>query len=128
MRSGSGRAQIASAALRAIRGLQVAWGLGASWPRIDREPAGRRACFAVAGLFGVAAGLVAGRPRRAPRLSRLGARAVTGVLAIRGAFGMAGRTDLLASGTSSERFRSMDRRVYSPVCLTLAALSLPGQS
>ena len=53
---------------------------------------------------------------------------VTGVLATRGAFGMAGRTDLLASGASSERFRSMDRRVYSPVCLTLAALSLPPQS
>jgi uncharacterized protein DUF3995 len=83
------------------------------------------ACFAVAALLGVAAGLVAGRPRRAPHLSRLGARTVTGVLATRGAFGIAGRTDLLASGASSKRFRSMDRRVYSPVCLTLAALSLP---
>jgi hypothetical protein len=38
---------------------------------------------------------------------------------------MAGRTDLLAPGSSSERFRSLDRRVYSPICLTLAALSLP---
>jgi hypothetical protein len=128
MRTRSGRTKLASAALLAISGLHVAWGLGASWPRIDREPAGSMACFAVAGLLGVAAGLVAGRPRRAPRLSRHGARAVTGVLATRGAFGMAGRTDLLASGASSERFRSMDRRVYSPVCLTLAALSLPRQS
>ena len=119
------RTKLASAALLAIGSLHVAWGFGASRPRIDREPAGPIACFAVAGLLGVAAGLVAGRPRRAPRLSRLGARAVAGVLATRGAFGMAGRTDLLASGASSERFRSMDRRVYSPVCLTLAALSLP---
>jgi hypothetical protein len=122
-----GRTEIASAALCTISALHVAWGLGASWPHIDREPADPAACFAVAGLLGVAAGLVAGRPRRAPRLSRLGASTVAGVLATRGAFGMAGRTDLLAPGASSERFRSMDRRVYSPVCLTLAALSVPGQ-
>jgi hypothetical protein len=120
-----GRTKIASAALFAIGSLHVAWGLGASWPRIDREPASPVACFAVAALLGVAAGLVAGRPRRAPQLSRLGARTVTGVLATRGAFGMAGRTDLLASGASSAQFRTMDRRIYSPVCLTLAALSLP---
>ena len=119
------RTRFATTALLAIGGLHVAWGLGASWPRIDREPADPAACFAVAGLLGVAAGLVAGRPRRVPRLSRLGARTVTAVLATRGAFGMAGRTDLLASGASSEGFRSMDRRVYSPMCLTLAALSLP---
>ena len=50
---------------------------------------------------------------------------MTGVLATRGALGMAGRTDLLASGASSEGFRDADRRVYSPVCLTLAAMSLP---
>ena len=124
----SRRTQIASAALLAISGLHVARGLGASWPRIDREPAGPAACFTVAGWLGVAAGLGAGRPRRAPRLSRGGARTVSGVLATRGAFGIAGRTDLLASGASSEGFRSMDRRVYSPVCLTLAALSLPRQA
>jgi hypothetical protein len=121
------RTKIASAALLAIGGLHVAWGLATSWPRIDREPADPAAYFAVAGLLGVGAGLVAG-PRRAPRLGRLGARTVSGVLATRGAFGMAGRTDLLASGASPERFRRMDRRVYSPVCLTLAALSLPPQS
>jgi uncharacterized protein DUF3995 len=124
----SGRTKPASAALLAIGSLHVAWGLGATWPRIDRDRANPRACFAVAGLLGVAAGLVAGRPRRAPRLSRLGARAVTGVLATRGAFGMAGRTELLASGASSADFRRMDQRVYSPVCLTLAALSLPAHS
>lgn len=89
------RTNIASAALSAIAGLHVAWGLGASWPRIDRDPASPWACFAVAGLLGVAAGLVAGR------------------------------TELIAPGSSSEGFRSMDRRVYSPLCLTLAALSLP---
>ena len=65
----SGRTKLASAAPLAIGGLHVAWGHGASWPRIDREPARPIACFAVAGLLGVATGLVAGRPRRAPRLT-----------------------------------------------------------
>lgn len=125
MTGGELATRAASTALLAIGGLHVAWGLGSSWPRIDRDQADPTACFAVAGLLGAAAGLVAGRPRRAPRLSRLGARVVTGVLATRGAFGMAGRTDLLAPGSSSDRFRSMDRRVYSPICLALAALSLP---
>jgi hypothetical protein len=98
----------ASTTLLAIGGLHVAWGLGSSWPRIDRDRAG--------GLL---------RGCRATRLSRLGARVVTGVLATRGAFDMAGRTDLLAPGSSSDRFRTLDRRIYSPLCLTLAALSLP---
>jgi hypothetical protein len=53
----------ASATLPAIGGLHVAWGLGASWPRIDRNQADPAACFAVAGFLGAAAGLVAGRPR-----------------------------------------------------------------
>ena len=47
-----GRTKIASAALFAIGSLHVAWGLGASWPRIDREPASPVACFAGAGLLG----------------------------------------------------------------------------
>jgi uncharacterized protein DUF3995 len=121
------RTTVASAALLAISGLHAAWGLGASSPRIDRDQASPVACFAVAGLLGVAAGLVAGRPRRVPRLNRLGARAVAGVLATRGAFGRAGRTDLLAPGSSSDRFRRLDRRIYSPICLALAALSFPGR-
>jgi hypothetical protein len=47
-----GRTSAASAALLAIGGLHVAWGLGASCPRIDREPDDPAACFAVAGLLG----------------------------------------------------------------------------
>jgi hypothetical protein len=51
--------------------------LGSAWRRTDRDRALLAACFAVAGLLGVAAGLrpvvlvYDGRPRRAPRLSRL---------------------------------------------------------
>jgi Protein of unknown function (DUF3995) len=128
----------ASASLLAIAGLHVNWARGSSWPLGDREAladevAGRAgadppsavACLAVAGLLGAAAAFVDGRPRCAPRVSRIGAAGVVATLAARGGLGMAGRTDLLARGSISERFRARDRRVYSPLCLALAALSLP---
>ena len=128
----------ASASLLAIAGLHVNWARGSSWPLGDREAladviAGRveadrpsaAACLAVACLLGTAAAFVDGRPRRAPGISRLGAAGVAATLAARGGIGMAGRTDLIARGSVSERFRARDRRIYSPLCLTLAALSLP---
>ncbi|WP_405712646.1 MULTISPECIES: DUF3995 domain-containing protein [unclassified Streptomyces] len=118
--------------LTALAGLHVAWGLGSAWPLPDREtfsdvvvgrpdPPGPVACFAVAGALGTAALLVAGRPRRRPALSRAGAAGVAGVLALRGAAGLSGRTDLLATGSTSPRFRRLDRLAYSPLCLALAA-------
>ncbi|HMJ36036.1 MAG TPA: hypothetical protein VK501_19180 [Baekduia sp.] len=39
--------------------------------------------------------------------------------------GLAGRTDLVSPGATSERFRSLDRGYYAPLCLTLAALAAP---
>jgi hypothetical protein len=33
---------------------------------------------------------------------------------------MAGRTDLVSPGSISPRFRRLDRRYYSPLCLALA--------
>ncbi|MFI8433589.1 DUF3995 domain-containing protein [Streptomyces sp. NPDC079020] len=120
------------ATLTALAGLHVAWGLGSSWPLPDREsfadavvgrpsPPGPKACFVVAGALGTAALLAAGRPRRTPALSRLGAAGVAGVLALRGAAGLSGRTDLLSPGSASARFRRLDRVAYSPLCLALAA-------
>lgn len=85
------------------------------------------ACYAVAGLLGTAAALVAGRPNRFDRPRRV---AVTGVLASRGMLGLLGRTDLFSPTSTGDRFRRLDRRFYSPLCLTLAALtwlSLPGK-
>lgn len=130
--------RVASAGLLGIAGLHVIWATGSSWPLADAgeladvvagKPAGRApspaACLAVAGLLTTAAALVAGRPRRLPGLSRAGAGGVVAVLTTRGALGMAGRTDVLAPGSTSERFRRRDRTVYSPVCLTLAALASP---
>jgi hypothetical protein len=50
---------------------------------------------------------------------------VAAVLSGRGLLGLAGRTDVVSPGSSSARFRRLDRRVYSPLCLALAALTLP---
>lgn len=132
---------IASTALVGIGGLHVLWATGSRWPLGDRErfadtvagrPAakapGPGACLAVAGLLGTAAALVSGRPRGAPSISRVGSACVVGVLAVRGALGLAGRTDILAPGSSSERFRELDRRVYAPLCLSIAALAAPAVS
>ena len=134
----SASTKIASAGLLAIGGLHVVWSTGSSWPMKDRRlltdavvgskddlPPSPAACLAVAGLLGTAATLVDGRPRALPAISRLGATGVVAVLATRGALGLAGRTDVLSPGSVSDNFRRLDRRVYSPLCLTLAALSLP---
>ena len=124
----------AATILLGIAGLHAAWALGASWPAKDRDAladlmAGRAggsvpppvACLAVTVLLTSASGLVAGRPRRLPRLRRAGTGGVAAVLAVRGAFGMLGRTDLVSPGSTSPRFRRLDRRYYSPLCLFLAA-------
>lgn len=126
--------RMSATTLTALAGLHVAWGVGSSWPLPDREafadavvgrpnPPGPGACFVVAGALGAAALLVAGRPRSRPALSRLGAAGVAGVLGLRGAAGLSGRTDLLSPGSSSARFRRLDRLAYSPLCLALAAVT-----
>jgi hypothetical protein len=128
--------QLAAAGLGGLAGLHALWATGSSWPLADRAAladavAGRRrfpstgACLVVAGLLATAAGLVGARPRRLPRARRAGAAGVTAALTVRGALGLAGRTDLVSPGATSARFRSLDRRVYSPCCLTLAVLSAP---
>jgi Protein of unknown function (DUF3995) len=83
------------------------------------------ACWAVAAALGTAATLVAGRPQRLPRARRTATAGVALVLSTRGLLGLAGRTDVVSPGSSSPRFRQLDRRVYAPLCLALAALSLP---
>jgi Protein of unknown function (DUF3995) len=131
--------QLAAAGLGGLAALHALWATGSPWPLADRAAladavAGRRrfpstaACLSVAGLLATAAGVVAGRPRGLPRLRRAGAAGVTAALAVRGALGLAGRTDLISPGATSARFRSLDRRLYSPCCLALAALSAPAAS
>jgi Protein of unknown function (DUF3995) len=118
--------------LLAIAGLHVAWGRGSSFPFADRERlgdsvAGRAstpppsACFAVAGALTVAAALVTDVPGLPRWTQRLGVTGVAAVLAARAALGFSGRTDAVSPGSVSTRFRRLDRRVFSPLCLALAA-------
>lgn len=128
--------RLAAVGLLGLAGLHVAWGLGSGWPLADRaaladavvgssEVPSSAACFAVASALGTASGLVAGRPRRPATLRRLGVGGVVAILALRGVLGVAGRTDLVAPGSGSPRFRALDHRLYGPLCLALATLSAP---
>lgn len=123
----------AAGAFTALGALHVLWATGSSWPAADAGTISGRsgasaspgpvACLAVAGLLGTAAALVTGHPRARPGLARTGSAGVTATFALRGALGLAGRTDLLSPGSTSLRFRELDRRYYGPLCLGLAALS-----
>ena len=124
-----------AAVLFALAGLHVLWGRGSSLPFSDRDEladavVGRRsvpsaeACFAVAGALTVAAALVADVPRLPRHVQRLGVTGVGVVLATRAGLGFTGRTDAVSPGSVSPQFRRLDRRVYSPLCLALAAGAL----
>lgn len=130
--------RVAALGLTGLAGLHCVWATGSPWPmatsealnakvvgRGDGPPPPPAACLAVAALLAAAAGLVDGHPRRWPGVSRLGSTGVVAVLTVRGAFGMAGRTDLLVPGSTSPVFRARDRRIYSPICLALALFSAP---
>ena len=126
----------AGAALLALSGLHLAWGFGATTPFASVEglsdavlghsAPGERfveppACFAVAAALAAAASLVLDRPPWARPLRQSGLVALTGILGARAALGFAGRTDVLVPGSTSERFRRNDRRLFAPLCLALAA-------
>jgi hypothetical protein len=120
--------------LLALAAVHASWARGSSWPLPDRcrlawtvvgseEMPSSAACLAVTALLTVGAGLVAGLPRRAPRLGRMGAAGVVAVLAARGVVGAAG---LMPGQRVSEAFARWDRRLYSPLCLLLAGLCAAG--
>jgi hypothetical protein len=127
----------AAGAFTALGALHVLWATGSSWPAADAGTISGRsgasaspgpvACLAVAGLLGTAAALVTGHPRGwvGGQVARAGSAGVTATFALRGALGLAGRTDLLSPGSTSARFRALDRRYYGPLCLGLAVLSAP---
>jgi hypothetical protein len=130
------RIRLATAAtLAAIGALHVLWGRGSSFPFRNRDAladavAGRRsvpspiACNAVAGALWVATALVADVPLAPRRVRTIGRLGVATVLATRGAAGMSGRTDALSPGSTSPKFRRLDRNVYAPLCIALAAGAL----
>jgi hypothetical protein len=127
--------RLTAVVLAALAGLHVAWGRGSAVPFADRgeladavigrqQVPGPGACYAVAAALGVGAALVGGVPGVSHDRRRAGLLGMAGVLGLRGALGLVGMTDLLSPGSTSERFRRLDRRVYSPLCLALAAGSL----
>ncbi len=123
---------VTSVALIAIGGVHVAWGLGSSFPFASRDELADAAigttivpppaaCGAVAGALFVAAALTADVGVAPPALRRLGRGTITCIFAARGVLGLLGRTDVVSPGSTSERFRSLDRRFFAPLCLLLAA-------
>ena len=129
---GSRSQALTSLALAGIGAAHVAWGTGSTFPFEDPAElsdavigSGRvpspSACFGVAGALFAASALVADLPVAPRRVRRLGRLVVAGVLALRGLLGLAGATDIVSPGSASARFRRLDRRFYSPLCLGLAA-------
>ena len=127
-----GTRQLTVVTLAGIGGLHLAWGRGSSFPFPNRDALSdsvigsdavpsAAACNAVAVALFVASGLVADVPIGPRRLRAVGRAGVATVLATRGFAGLLGRTDVLSPGSTSARFRRIDERYYSPLCLALAA-------
>lgn len=111
--------------------LHAAWGRGSTFPFSDRDRLndtviGRAAtpspaaCYSVAGLLAAASALVAGLPTPRSRIRRLGVCTVAIALGSRAALGFSGKTDVVSPGSISAKFKRMDKRVFSPLCLALA--------
>lgn len=123
---------IAAVVLFGVALLHVHWARGGTWPaQSERElvelvapPGGSRIpagpTYVVAGLLVAASALVVAASSTDLQLVRWGALTVAAVLAARGVGG------LLISGIlrRTSRFARLDRRWFSPLCLTLAGLSL----
>lgn len=121
--------------LGGLASLHLAWAVGSSFPFSSRAEladavVGARsvpspgACVGVAVSLLAASAVVAGPPGMPRGLRRVGAAGAGLTLAGRGTLGLLGRTSLVSPVSTSPRFRHLDRRVYSPLCLALAIGSL----
>jgi hypothetical protein len=126
------RGGLTAFALFAIAGLHVAWGLGSSFPYRTREELAdsvvgteampsSTACWAVASVLVLAAMLVAGIVPLPGRFRGITLRIVAAVLMTRGIAGATGRTSTLVPGSDSPTFVRLDKSLFSPLCLWLAA-------
>lgn len=123
----------AAAGLAGAAALHALWASGSTWPERDYDDLANlvvgRAAFpsrpltaGVAGLLLTASAVAAAASGPTPSQSwvvRMGARTVAAILLTRGVGGLAAST--LAVGNASDTFRRWDRRLYSPLCLVLAA-------
>jgi hypothetical protein len=123
---------VTSVVLAGIAAVHMAWGFGSWFPFGSKaeladavvgshDVNGPGACHAVASALLVASGLVADVPIGPRSLRRAGRLGVITVLTARGLTGVFGRTDLLFPRSTSPSFRRLDRRLYGPLCLALAA-------
>ena len=123
---------LTAAVLFGVAGLHVLWGLGSSFPFRTREALAdsvvgssevpsRGACVSVAAALVLSAILVARVVPLPNALRKIALRIVTTVLATRGVAGAMGRTSTLSPGSDSPAFNRLDKRLYSPLCLWLAA-------
>jgi len=134
-----GAGTTAAAALGGASALHALWATGSSWPKTHPDEladlvVGRRpmpspaVCAAVAGALAVAAGMTAraahGCPDQSDR-SRAAATIVSAVLLARGAGGVV--ADLAGVVDATPTFRHWNRRLYNPLCLTLAVLVAAGR-
>lgn len=126
---------VTASALAALSALHVAWGLGSSFPCADRTeladvvagssevpPPG--ACYAVATALSGAAVLVAGAAPLPSRWRRTALVGVAAVLGGRGVLGLGCGTARIVPWRPSERFTTLDRRYYGPLCIALSAGAL----
>jgi hypothetical protein len=122
---------VTSATLAGIGGLHVAWGRGSTFPfptdaELTDTVAGSSvvpspaACNAVAVALFAASALVIDVPIGPRWVRTTGRMVVAGVLGVRGAAGVSGRTSELVGWSVSPRFRRLDRRYYGPLCLALS--------
>lgn len=127
---------IVTTALAGIGALHAAWGTGSNWPMSDRtdlvdavlgaqgsQSIDGAACYAVAAALGTAAVIVAGWPKQLDTPRRAAVVAIATALAARGVLGLTGNTRLVSPNSTGTRFQRLDRRIYSPLCLTLAGLT-----
>lgn len=129
---------VTAGALAAVGGLHAVWARS-PWPLPDRaalaeavagvgpeEAPTPAMCLAVAGALGAAAYLVGARSGVLPavgpeRLRRAGAGTVAGVLLARGVLGPVVFRGEGGRVGRSERFRRLNLRCYSPLCVALGA-------
>jgi hypothetical protein len=124
----------AAVSLGALALLHALWATGSAWPAKDRaqladaiggfaEFPGAGACLVVATLLAIASASVAGLPRSMPHAARAASAMTALVLFARGSAGLSGK---MPQARHSRAFAELDRRVYSPICLILAALAVAG--
>lgn len=138
LRLGAGSAAVA--ALTGASAVHALWATGSSWPTsspdeladlvVGRRPMpGPAASATVAAALAVAAGATAcaarGRPGRLTHHCRTMTSVVSASLLVRGVGGIA--ADLTGKVDATPAFRQWNRRLYNPLCVTLAILVAVGR-